>query len=1481
MRIVIDMQGAQTESRFRGIGRYTMAFAQAVVCNRGEHEIILALNGLFPDTIEPIRAAFDGLLPQENIRVWQVPGPVREEDPCNESRRETAELIREAFLASLEPDVVHISSLFEGYVDDAVTSIGRFDTVTPVSVILYDLIPLLNPDHYLKPNPPYERYYLRKVAFLKKAAACMAISAFTRQEGINALEVAGDRIVDIATAADVHFQPQSLDAATVSQLRQKFGISRLFALYTGGADQRKNLPRLIEAWAALSSSLRARHQLLFAGKMLEGDIVRFKHVARSAGLKGDELVFTGYVSDEELIQLYNLCQLYVFPSWHEGFGLPALEAMACGAPSIGANTSSLPEVIGLDEALFDPFDIPSIAAKMTEVLQDEAFRGRLREHGLRQAKRFSWDETAKRAIAAWESSQAQQKPANRLAGRKPRLAFVSPLPPERTGIADYSAELLPALSAHYDIELVVAQERVDDPWVNLHGKVRDIPWLRAHAGEIDRVLYQVGNSPFHQHMLPLLEEIPGTVVLHDFFMSGLMPWLELQAGADHAWTKALYAAHGYDAVRYRYRDPEKAKRLYPVNWHILQHARGVIVHSEYSRSLARQWYGNDAEWDVIPLLRSPAGDIDKLATRQQLGIDAGDFVVCSFGFLDGTKLNHRLLQAWLESALAGDKRCRLVFVGENDGGDYGASLFKTMSESNLGDRIRITGFAAPKMFRQYLAAADLAVQLRTNSRGETSAAVLDCMNHALPLIVNANGSMAELDPEAVWMLPDEFADAALVDALETLWREPERRRSLGARAREIILDRHAPEKCASRYAAAIERFHQRAEMAPPALLNAIGEQKNFNPADAELLRLSRTIAATLPLPQPSRSLFLDVTATCRNDLKTGIERVARALMLALLESPPAGYRIEPVYLSDAGGAWHHRYARHYTLGLLGCPADALEDEPVEPENGDLLLGLDLSGGMLTQAEHFGLFRDYRNRGVSVYATVFDLLPVRQPDVFPPGADRIHQRWLETISQFDGAVCISKVVADDLRAWQVAAGFKWENRRPFSIGWCHLGADVTNSAPSLGLPKNAEATLKQLKARPSFLMVGTIEPRKAYLQVIEAFSQLWNEGSDVNLVIVGREGWKGLPDGMRRDIPQTIDRLKSHPELSKRLFWLEGVTDEYLEQIYAASTCLIAASYGEGFGLPLIEAAQHKLPVIARDIPVFREVAGEHAYYFEAPTADGLARTIKSWLALFETCNQPKSNTMSWQTWKQSSMQLIDAVISGKWPYRQVTDEIRKKAIDEHLNLIHHARIKLVSTLLPQGEIVLDLGGANCPLYKMGYPHKFKKLYLIDLPPENRCDMYKEIVIDPNCDGGEVAIKYGDMTELGDFPDESVDFVWSGQSIEHVSQEDGEKMCRAAFRVLKPGGAFCLDTPNRLLTEIHTRDIGGGFIHPEHCIEYKPGQLRELLERTGFEIKHSYGVCEMPSTLASGAFCYEDFLCGRQVTDEIDSGYIQFFHSVKP
>ena len=412
MRIILDMQGVQTESRFRGIGRYTLDHAQAIVRNSGEHEVLLALNGLFPDTIEPIRSAFDGLLPMENIHVWQVPGPVMGIDSDNDWRRGVGELIREAFLASLNPSIIHIGSLFEGFGDNAVTSVGHFDQTTPVSVTLHDLIPLLNPNSYLKSTPRYEKWYLNKVEDIKQASIILANSEASKQEGIAHLNVPEDIIFNASAAANQDFQPILVEEGIAVELRHKFELNRPFILYTGGSDERKNLPRLIQAYAALSAPLRLRHQLLLAGKI--GDKHALKNQARALGLKEDELRFTGYVTDDELIQLYNLCKLFVFPSWHEGFGLPALEAMACGAAVIGANTTSLPEVIGLDEAMFDPLSVPDITAKMSQVLGDDIFRAKLREHGLKQAKKFSWDQSALCAIAAFEQCVVVQslKPAS-------------------------------------------------------------------------------------------------------------------------------------------------------------------------------------------------------------------------------------------------------------------------------------------------------------------------------------------------------------------------------------------------------------------------------------------------------------------------------------------------------------------------------------------------------------------------------------------------------------------------------------------------------------------------------------------------------------------------------------------------------------------------------------------------------------------------------------------------------------------------------------------------------------------------------------------------------------------------------------------------------------------------------------------------------------------------------------------------------------
>jgi glycosyltransferase involved in cell wall biosynthesis len=398
MRIVIDLQGAQTKSRFRGIGRYTLSFTKALIQHDNQHEFLLVLNGLFPHTIQAIREEFAGLLPPHKILVWQAPGPVSSMALGNQWRHQVAELLREAFIESLQPDLVHISSFLEGYADNAITSIGKFDRATPVSVSLYDLIPLTNPRQYLDPYPFFKMFYQRRVDQLRHASALLAISDFCRQEGLQNLGVSEERIVSVSSAVDANFQPAADYSDRARYFRDTFGINRAYILYTGGADERKNLTRLIQAFAKLPKQIRRSHQLVFAGKLLSNEASKLARTARAARLTRDEFILTGYVSDQDLIQLYSRCELYVFPSWHEGFGLPALEAMACGAPVIGARASSLIEVIGRDDALFDPFSVQEITRIITRALSDAGFRKELADHGRSQSRLFSWERTAAKAM---------------------------------------------------------------------------------------------------------------------------------------------------------------------------------------------------------------------------------------------------------------------------------------------------------------------------------------------------------------------------------------------------------------------------------------------------------------------------------------------------------------------------------------------------------------------------------------------------------------------------------------------------------------------------------------------------------------------------------------------------------------------------------------------------------------------------------------------------------------------------------------------------------------------------------------------------------------------------------------------------------------------------------------------------------------------------------------------------------------------------
>lgn len=1223
MRLLIDLQGAQATHYQRGIGRYSLSLALALVRQKGVHEVRLLLNAHFAQSVEEIRAAFAGHLPDDHIHLWQGIEPFDDVSLEHVERRKLAAQLRSAHIASIQPDVVLITSLFEGPGNAAIVQIDAKEP--PTAVVLYDLIPWIHQNLYLT-APAMKDWYRSRLAELNKAHLLLSISQHTRNEAIEYLDWPPERVVNISSACDGIFVPAQVPSALRQSWASQHGLTRPFLMYTGGLDPRKNIERLIRAYGKLPMQIRQAHQLVIVCAIHEEAKQRLHQEALLAGLQANDMVMTGFVSEDHLVALYNACKAFIFPSWHEGFGLPVLEAMRCGKAVIAAHTTSLPEVLGYPQALFDPFNEDDMRDRMAWVLGDDHARHQLERHALVQSALFDWDSTASAAIAALFNALPALKSDARLS--KPRLACISPLPPEQSGISDYTAQLLKVLSHHYDIDVIVQQTTVSDDWVVAHCPVRTVDWFEQHHSQFDRVLYHLGNSHFHAHMLELMARIPGVVVLHDFYISGLQS-LHSQGDGGQVWRRILHASHGYPALLADQLPSDRAEVIwqYPCNLPVLQQALGIIVHSDFSLRLARQWFGDQTpiDWPIIPLLRTPPARQPeaKASIRQKLQLPADAFVVCSFGLTGPHKLNRELLDAFLGSALAKDDRCILVFVGANDAGPYGQALLDRIHQSAISSRIRITGWTDGNAYQDYLAAADLGVQLRTLSRGETSAAVLDCMSHGLPTIVNANGSMADLDPNTVWQLADSFYTYELIHALETLWQQPEKRQQLGQKARDMLDTRHAPLACARQYHDALEDLYAQHRSTGPVQLQKL---RALELTDEEIAQASAMLAQLFP-PQPRvRQLLVDISELVRHDSRTGIQRVTRAILNQWLREPLPGWRIEPVWAqADSPG---YRYARLYTAHFLGLSSDWASDEPVQAWAGDVFLGLDLQPTVVRAQQH--TLRQWQGQGVRVQFLAYDLLPVEHPEFFVPGAAQGFTQWLETIALADVVISISRSTRDALRTWL-------HHHKPQchpALEWFHLGADVEQSVPTRGFPDDADNILSCIKACKSFLMVGTLEPRKAHAQVLDAFDELWRQGHPLNLVLVGKQGW--LTESL-------VERLNQHPENGLRLFWLQGVSDEMLAWLYQHSTALIAASYAEGYGLPLIEAARHGCPVLARDIPVFREVAHTHAHYFAAESPAGLSSAILAWLALHAQNKHPVSSGMHALSWRKSAQNLLALV----------------------------------------------------------------------------------------------------------------------------------------------------------------------------------------------------------------------------------------------
>lgn len=403
MKILIDMQSCQGASGKRGIGRYSLSLFKSFYKLSCElHEIHVILNNLYDKSTEIIKKELLTVIDEKQIHIIPLLSNSEEFNVNNLWRSKVNKYLREFFINKIEPDIVHIMSMFEGYIEPIPESIGLLENGCKTTVILYDLIPFIDSNRYL-PCENSKNWYFERLEYLKNADFLFSISNYSKIEAVTYLNYDSNKIIPIGTDADSKFNKIKLNK---DKTLSKFNIDKEFILYTGSiekTDPRKNCDLTILAYSNLPKEIRNKYQLVLCGKVTKESKLELEKYTQTLNLNINNIIFTDWINDEELITLYQNCRVFVFPSMHEGFGLPVLEAIRCGAITIASNKTSIPEVIGCDLATFDPHNIEEFVMKLFLSLEDLSFRNDILIDELNSEKKFSWNETAEKMLSIIES----------------------------------------------------------------------------------------------------------------------------------------------------------------------------------------------------------------------------------------------------------------------------------------------------------------------------------------------------------------------------------------------------------------------------------------------------------------------------------------------------------------------------------------------------------------------------------------------------------------------------------------------------------------------------------------------------------------------------------------------------------------------------------------------------------------------------------------------------------------------------------------------------------------------------------------------------------------------------------------------------------------------------------------------------------------------------------------------------------------------
>jgi len=579
MNIAFDMFFARTAAMKRGIGRYSQNLIESILNQDTQHSYFY----FYPDLSQGVaylREQLQQFLLRNRIDVYHIMSPF---------------------------NLFHLPQhLFQAYSDAMLNKewFGR----TRVAATLYDVIPLVLKERYL--NPVVEPIYMGVIEMIRSCDIIYAISETTKKDAVRLTGMDPNKISVIMGGLDAKFKPiPNFDAHSICA---KYGIVKPYVLVTGGDDPRKNLSRVIECFIVANRGLSGQYQLVIVYNSNEDEKRIMLDLARTFGGEG-WIIVTGYVPDRDLVELYNGATLFAFPSLYEGFGLPIVEAMACGAPVLTSHNSSLAE-IGRDAAyLVDPDDPDSITNGIYQLLSHPAKLKALTKKGFKQAPKYDWNVVARKVLDGYDEICRQ------------RIAVFAARHPRHAEGFGFVFEALPFLTNRYEIDVYV-EKAPDRPAAGSDAPIAVLPHEKFENRKAlyDCVVYDFGNEERHRFMIPYLSRLavtPGAVLINGINLyESTLQWT-LERNDIDSFYRVMEKTFDRDAEARG--DAILAGRadgnLVPVHRYYLADAKAVVVYSEADRERLKP-YG----YPNVLLASEPAETAVSSAPSEWSVPDAGE-----------------------------------------------------------------------------------------------------------------------------------------------------------------------------------------------------------------------------------------------------------------------------------------------------------------------------------------------------------------------------------------------------------------------------------------------------------------------------------------------------------------------------------------------------------------------------------------------------------------------------------------------------------------------------------------------------------------------------------------------------------------------------------------------------------------------------------------------------------------------------------------